>query len=81
MIPEYPARSLAETLYQLEASLGIQGSAVHSIAISPIQHRSDHFVISVDTEHLLEAGFSSLHTGAADLMLIRAKGANGNMTQ
>ena len=50
MFPEYPARSLAETSYQLEKSLGIHGSAFHSVAISPMQYRNGHFIIGVDTE-------------------------------
>ena len=81
MFPEYPARSLAETFYQLKKALGIQGSAFHSVAISPVQYRNDHFIIGVDTERVLESGFSGLNTRAGDLMMIRAKGSNGNMTQ
>jgi len=81
MFPEYPARSLAETFYQLKNSLGIQGSAFHSVAISPIQDRKDHFIIGVDTEKILETGFSGLNTRAGDLMLVRVKGANATMTQ
>ena len=54
MFPEYPARSLAETFYQLKKSLGIHGSAFHSVAISPIQYRNNHFIIGVDTEEILE---------------------------
>ena len=81
MFPEYPVRSLAETFYQLKRSLGIHGSAFHSVAISPIQYRNDHFIIGVDTEKILGAGFTGLNTRAGDLMLIRAKGANATMTQ
>ena len=81
MFPEYPARSLAETFYQLKKSLGVHGSAFHSVAISPVQYRNDHFIIGVDTEKILEAGFTGLNTRAGDLMLIRAKGANATMTQ
>ena len=81
MFPEYPARSLAETFYQLKKSLGVHGSAFHSVAISPIQYRNDHFIIGVDTERILEAGFTGLNTRAGDLVLIRAKGANPAMTQ
>ena len=80
-VPEYPARSLAETFYQLNELLGIQGSAFHNVAMSPAQYRSDHFVIGVDTERVLESGFSGLNTRVAVPMLVRAKGANANMTQ
>ena len=81
MFPEYPARSLAETFYQLKKSLGIHGSAFHSVAISPAQYRNEHLIIGVDTERILEAGFTGLHTRAGDLVLIRAKGASATMTQ
>ena len=80
MFPEYPARSLAETFYQLKKSLGIHGSAFHSVAISPVQYRNDHFIIGVD-EKILEAGFTGLNTRAGDLMLVRCKGSNATMTQ
>lgn len=81
MFPEYPCRSLAETFYQLKKALGIHGSAYHSVAINPKQFRNDHFIIGIDTEKILEAGFTGLNTRAGDLMVVRAKGANANMTQ
>ena len=61
MFPEYPARSIAETFYQLKKALGIQGSAFHSLSFTPIQYRTDHFIIGVDTEKILEAGFTGLY--------------------
>ena len=81
MFPEYPCRSLSETFYQLKKALGIHGSAYHSVAINPKQFRNDHFIIGIDTEKILEAGFTGLNTRAGDLMVVRAKGANATMTQ
>ena len=34
MVPEYPCRSLAQASYELNKSLGIHGSAWHSVSIS-----------------------------------------------
>ena len=60
MFPEYPCRSIAETFYQLKKALGIHGSAYQSVAITADQYRNDHFIIGVDTEKILEAGFTGL---------------------
>lgn len=79
MFPEYPCRSLAETFYQLKKSLGIHGSAYHSLDLTPEKYRNDHFIIGVDTEKILEAGFTGLNTRAGDLMIVRGKGANANL--
>jgi hypothetical protein len=79
MFPEYPCRSMAETFYQLKKALGIHGSAFHSLAITDEQYRNDHFIIGVDTEKILEAGFTGLNTRAGDLMTVRGKGANGSL--
>jgi hypothetical protein len=68
MFPEYPVRSLAETFYQLKKSLGIHGSAFHSISITPEQYRNDHFIIGIDTEKIFEAGFTGLNLRAGDLI-------------
>jgi hypothetical protein len=58
MFPEYPCTSMAQTFYQLKKALGIHGSAFHSLAITNKQYMNDHFVIGVDTEKILEAGFT-----------------------
>jgi hypothetical protein len=80
MFPEYPCRSMAETFYQLKKALGIHGSSYHSLSISAEQYINDHFIIGVDTEKILEAGFTGLNTKAGDLMVLRGKGSNANMT-
>ena len=58
---------MAQTFYQLKKALGIHGSAFHSLAITNKQYMNDHFVIGVDTEKILEAGFTGLNTKAGDL--------------
>ena len=70
---------MAETFYQLQKALGIHGSAFHSLSVTPDQYRNDHFIIGVDTEKILEAGFTGLNTKAGDLMVVRGKGSNAHM--
>ncbi len=70
---------MAETFYQLKKALGIHGSAYHSVSITDEQYRNDHFIIGVDTEKILEAGFTGLSTKSGDLMVVRGKGANANL--
>ena len=70
---------MAETFYQLKKVRGIHGSAFHSVAITDEQYRNDHFIIGVDTEKILEAGFTGLNTKAGDLMVVRGKGSNGTL--
>ena len=36
--------------------------------------------MGIDTERILEAGFTGINTRAGDLMTFRIKGANGNIT-
>ena len=79
MYPEFPCGSLAETFYQLKKALGIVGSAFHSVAISAQQYMNDKFIIGIDTEKILEAGFTGLNTRAGDLMIVRIKPANGSV--
>jgi len=78
LFPEYPARSLAESFYQLKKALGIHGSAFHSLSITAKQVRTDHFILGIDTEKILEAGFTGLNTRSGDLMVVRGKYANTN---
>jgi hypothetical protein len=79
MYPEFPCGSLSETFYQLKKALGIVGSAFHSVAINAEQYRNDKFIIGIDTEKILEAGFTGLNTRAGDLMIVRIKPANGSV--
>jgi hypothetical protein len=40
---------------------------ITAVAISADQYRNDHFIIGVDTEKILEAGFTGLNTKAGRL--------------
>ena len=73
LFPEYPVRSLSESYAQLKKCLGILGSNFHSVSISPLQYRTDHFIIGCDTEKALQAGFTGLNTRQGDLLSIKIK--------
>ena len=77
LFPEYPVRSLAQAFFELKKALGIASSSFHSISLTYSQYMNDHFIVGVDTEKILEAGFTGLNTRAGDLMTIRVQGANG----
>ena len=75
MFPEYPCRSQAQSYYELRKALGIASSPFHSISITPQQYINDHYIVAVDTEKIIEAGFTGLNSKAGDLMTIRVKSA------
>jgi hypothetical protein len=71
--PEMPVRSLQESFCQLVKCLGINNSAFHALDIVPIEYRSNKFIIGMDFEKILEAGFTGINTKAGDLMVIKVK--------
>ena len=71
--PEYPIKSQAEAMYQLRKTLGITGSSWHGIDIRPDDYKNCKFIVGIDTEKMLDAGFTGLNTKAGDLMTIRLK--------
>ena len=73
LFPEYPVRSLSESYAQLKKCLGILGSNFHSVSTSPLQYRTDHFIIGCDTEKALQAGFTGLNTRQGDLLSVKVK--------
>ena len=48
-------------------------SNFHSVSISPLQYRTDHFTIGCDTEEALQAGFTGLNTRQGDLLSVKVK--------
>ena len=71
--PEYPIKSISEAFYQLRKTLGIAGSSWHGIDIRPDDYRNCKFIVGIDTEKMLDAGFTGTSTKAGDLMTIRIK--------
>jgi hypothetical protein len=78
--PEYPIKSVAESFYQLRKTLGITGSSWHGINIRPDEYRNCKYIVGIDTEKMLDVGFSGVSTKAGDLMNIRLKQPGVNAT-
>ena len=45
--------------------------------IYPIEYRSHKFILGIDTEKILEAGFTGINTNAGDLIVIKLKQNTG----
>ncbi len=71
--PEYPIRSHAEAFYQLKKTLGVQSSTLHNFDITGLGHRDHKFILGIDTEKVLEAGYTGLNTRSGDLLNIDFK--------
>ena len=71
--PEYPIRSIAEPFYQLRKTLGICGSSFHGIDIDSEHYRDCKYIVGIDTEKMLDAGFTGLNSKQGDIMTVRLK--------
>ena len=73
LFPEYPIRSHNEAYYQLKKTLGVQASSVHNFNILSGEYRDNKFVLGIDCEKVLDAGFTGINTRAGDLMTVSLK--------
>jgi hypothetical protein len=73
LYPEQSVRSVCESYYQLLKCMGILNSSFHSIDINGEDYRNYKFIIGMDFERVLNAGFSGLNTKSGDLILIKTK--------
>ena len=71
LYPEYPISSHSESYSQLKKTLGIQSSDVHSFDINSREYRDNKFILAIDTEKMLEAGYTGLNTRSGDLMSVK----------
>ena len=71
--PEYSARSNSESYYQLLKCLGILNSSFHSIDIKGKEYHHNKFIIGLDLEKVLGAGFTGINTKAGDMLTINTK--------
>jgi len=82
ILPCFAVRSASQAYYELKKSLGIQDSAYHSMSVDSLdKYIRDHFIIGCDCEKILSASWTGLNTKSGDLMVIRAKIANGGTAQ
>ena len=77
LFPEYPVKSLQEAFYQLKKTLGIASTSFHSIDIAEPTYRNFRFIVAIDTEKVLAAGFTGLNSKAGDLMTLKFKSLSG----
>ena len=77
---EYPIRSHAEAYYQLRKTLGVQASNVHSFDIDAREYRNNKFILAIDFERIIEAGFSGMNTRAGDILNVRFDHRDTNAT-
>jgi hypothetical protein len=77
LFPEYPVKSLGEAYYQLRKTLGIAASNWHSMNITEANYRNFRFIVAIDTEKVLAAGFTGLNSKAGDLMTLKFKALSG----
>ena len=73
LFPEYPMRSVAGCFDQLRKTLGIHTSRFHNIDITENEYRNRKFIVGIDTEKVLAAGFTGLNTKAGDLLTVKVK--------
>ena len=73
LYPEYSVRSTSESWYQLQKCLGFLNSSFHSIDINGKEYRHFKFIIGLDLEKVLGAGFTGINTKAGDLLTIKTK--------
>ena len=79
LFPEYPIRSHAEAYYQLRKTMG-KHDQHNSFDITQHEYRCRKFVLGIDMEKVLEAGYTGLNTRAGDLMNIRFDHASSSNT-
>ena len=78
LYPQQRIRSHAESMYQLKKCLGLASSSVHNFDISGLEYRNSKFIIGIDTEKIIEAGWTGLNTRSGDLLSIFFKLAGSN---
>ena len=69
-------RSVSECFYQLRKTLGIHTSSFHNVDVNAFDYRTRKFILAIDTEKVLSAGFTRLNTKAGDLLTVKVKHAS-----
>ena len=73
LYPEYSIQSHSEAYDQLQKSLGIQSSNLHNFNILGAEYRNNKLTMGIDTEKVIEAGWTGLNTRAGDLLTVKFK--------
>ena len=77
--PEQPIVSHSEAYYQLRKTLGVQSSKVHSFDIDSFEYRKWKFILGIDMEKMLGAGFTGMNSRAGDILNISFKHNQGSL--
>ena len=75
--PEYPLKSQAEAFYQLRKTMGILGSAYHSLDITGSEYKENKHIIGFDLEKMLGASFTGYNSKSGDLLTIKLRDVDG----
>ena len=71
LYPVYPVRSHSESFSQLCKTMGVHSHKSRSFDIDSHDYRSWKFVCGIDTEKVIEAGFSGIITRAGDILNVQ----------
>ena len=78
LYPEYPIKSASETFYQVRKCLGLHNTGYHSIDIKPQNNAWLKYVVAIDLERTLGAGYTGINTRAGDLLSVKTTVNNGS---
>jgi hypothetical protein len=79
LYPENSCRSVSESMYQLHKCMGTLNSGFHSSDINSRDYRHLKYIIGLDLEKVLGAGFTGINTKAGDLMTIKTKSLSSGL--
>ena len=71
--PAYPIKSSAEAFTQLRKPMVILDSTVFNFDITGHQYNKLHYILSIDTEKTLQAGYTGLDMQRGQLMVVKVK--------
>jgi len=80
LYPEYPIKSASEAFYQLRKCLGLHNTGYHSIDIKPQNYAWLKYIVGIDLERTLGAGYTGINTRAGDLLSVKTTVNNGSAT-
>jgi hypothetical protein len=70
--------SRAEGFYQLRKTIGAHQNKNHHIDITAKEYQDSKFILAIDMEKVLGAGFAGMNTKAGDILNVRFDHNNTN---
>ena len=59
-------KPIAEQFSQLRKCLGVASSPMHSFHMRPLNYPTKNFIVGMDMERVLQAGYTGVNTRARD---------------